>query len=156
MGAAQSARAFGKDTSISVLSCVASQIEDKYSGNFQITEGSMSSLLRAQEKVDELAKKLSQAKALEQAIRARDRSKTNKAERAADTRRKVLVGAFVMAQTGGKVSGMTLQGAKFTDYLTRDSDRALFGLAPSAPDGADQPGEASDLHSKAPHLGNSD
>lgn len=100
----------------------------------------MSSLLRAQAKVDEITKKLSQAKALEQAIRARNRSKTNKAERASDTRRKVLVGAFVIAQTGGKVSAMTLHGTKFTDYLTRDSDRALFGLPPLDPDGVTQPG----------------
>lgn len=116
----------------------------------------MSSLLRAQAKVDELEKKLSQAKAAEQAIRTRDRSKTNKAERAADTRRKVLVGAFVMAQTGEKVSSMTLRGAKFTDYLTRDSDRTLFGLAPLAPEGADRPGEPPALQSKTSHTANSD
>lgn len=116
----------------------------------------MSSLLRAQAKVDELAKKLSQAKALEQAIRARNRSKTNKAERAADTRRKVLVGAFVMAHTGGKVSGMTLHGARFTDYLTRDSDRALFGLSPLAADGAAQPEGLPTPEAKTPHLGHSD
>ena len=119
---------------------VATLVKVNFPRFFEAAEDIMSSLLRAQAKVDELAKKLSQAKALEQAIRARNRSKTNKAERAADTRRKVLVGAFVMAQTGGKVSGMTLHGTKFTDYLTRDSDRALFGLSPLVPGGAIQQG----------------
>lgn len=100
----------------------------------------MSSLIKAQERAAALAERLKQAKARVQSIQARDRVKEIKEARATDTRRKVLLGAFVLSQAGQDVAALTLRGQRLGDYLKRDEDRQLFGLPPLAPAGANQPG----------------
>ena len=55
------------------------------------------------------------------------------AEREKDTRRKILLGAYVMAQAksqGWELAGLCLGQQTLADYLTRQEDRALFGLQP--------------------------
>ena len=57
------------------------------------------------------------------------------AARAVDTRRKVLLGAYVMAQAqvqGWELSALNIGQQTLSDYLTREDDRALFGLQPLA------------------------
>lgn len=46
-------------------------------------------------------------------------------ERAEETRKKILVGSFIMSQ---HPNPLKIQG--FAESLTRDHDRILFGLAP--------------------------
>ena len=66
------------------------------------------------------------------AQRAALKARLGKQERANDTRRKVLLGGFVLAQMKKKGIGynqMTYEDARFVDTLNNDRDRALFGLA---------------------------
>jgi hypothetical protein len=73
--------------------------------------------------------KLQQLQALKHKKEAREKAKLNKAERAADTRRKVLLGALVLARVArGDWSQDNLDD--LTQELTRPDDRALFGLPP--------------------------
>lgn len=53
------------------------------------------------------------------------------AARAVDTRRKVLLGAYVMAQAQAQaweLAALNIGQQPLSDYLTRPEDRALFGL----------------------------
>lgn len=55
------------------------------------------------------------------------------AEREKDTRRKILLGAYLMAQAksqGWELAGLCLGQQPLADYLTREDDRALFSLPP--------------------------
>ena len=66
------------------------------------------------------------------AQRATLKARLSKQERANDTRRKVLLGGFVLSQMKKKGIGynqMTYEDARFVDTLNNDRDRALFGLA---------------------------
>lgn len=74
--------------------------------------------------------KLQQLQVLKQKKEAREKAKLNKAERAADTRRKVLLGALVMARVA-RGDWTQEQLADLTNELTRPDDRALFGLPPA-------------------------
>lgn len=93
------------------------------------------------ERLKALEEKQAQIKAQIQALKARDTAQ----ERKDDTRRKVLVGGFVMAQLkkGGKeASALSLAGVAFADSLKADRDRSLFGLAPLAAPAALSPAGA--------------
>jgi hypothetical protein len=75
-----------------------------------------------------LEEKLKQAKARKQQLEARKRAMNSKKNRAADTRRKILVGAAILA----KVDRGEWPKARLMDMmnqtLTRPADRRLFGL----------------------------
>lgn len=83
-----------------------------------------------EEKLAALKEKTKQLTAQKQRQNARQRAKTSKEERARDTRKKILLGALVLA----KVSKSEWSEAQLRDLtepgLTRDDDRALFGLPP--------------------------
>ena len=84
-----------------------------------------------EEKIKALEQKQAQIKARIQALKARDTTQDRKDE----TRRKILIGGFVLAQLkkGGKDAAvLSLAGLAFADTLKADRDRALFGLAPLA------------------------
>ena len=95
------------------------------------------------ERIASLELKLQQEKAKRSQIEARKRSAAKKKLHAEDTRRKILVGAMVlnMADIGAwPKSGLN---RRLDAYLTRDDDRALFGLAPLS---KDQVSNTSDTH----------
>lgn len=87
-----------------------------------------------------------------QARRAKLRAKLaqldrpTKSQRRLDARRKILVGAFVLEQlerTGASPESLVFEGKRFSDWLVRENDRAVFeGLdaAPASP--APAPGAA--------------
>ncbi|MBI1627069.1 mobilization protein [Comamonas suwonensis] len=75
-----------------------------------------------------LEQKLKQAKAKKQQIEARKRAIETKAKRAADTRRKVLVGAVILAKVESGTWPKDKLLAMLDAALTRDDDRALFEL----------------------------
>jgi len=80
------------------------------------------------EKLKALEQKQAQLKAQIQELKERDSAQ----ERKDDTRRKVLLGGFVLAQMRKKGIGysqVTYEDARFVDTLHHDRDRALFGLA---------------------------
>lgn len=83
------------------------------------------------ERIKALEERLKQEKAKKAKLEARKRASIAKAERAADTRRKILVGSYVMEsmkRTGKNVGNLSIDGQHFKDWLTRTDDRALFGL----------------------------
>jgi hypothetical protein len=73
--------------------------------------------------IEKLEKRQAQLQAQIQNLKARDRSKQERE----DTRRKILVGAYILDQTREKNTYATLV-AQLDGYLTRDSDRKLFEL----------------------------
>jgi hypothetical protein len=80
------------------------------------------------EKIAQLEEKLRQLKAREQAIEARRRTLESRRSRKADTRRKILVGAIVLAKVErGEIDRADLTGW-LDEALTRSDDRALFDL----------------------------
>ena len=82
-----------------------------------------------EERIAKLQKRLKQEKALNQKIRARARYAAKKQERKEDTRRKILTGAMIENRIEkGQIEQERVTG--WLDlYLTRDDDRALFGLS---------------------------
>lgn len=85
------------------------------------------------QKIESLRVRLQQLEAAEKAADARARAAANARTRAEDTRRKVLIGAFVLDQlTPAGAAAFQLRGASFDAWLKRADDRALFGLTASA------------------------
>jgi hypothetical protein len=85
------------------------------------------------EQISTLEEKLNALKLRAQRIEARKRAIESKRERKADTRRKILVGAVVMAKVEQKVMDEKLLRGWLDEALTRVDDRALFKLPPRAP-----------------------
>lgn len=87
-----------------------------------------STMSKLNERIDMLETKLQQLKVRRERIEARKRTLLSKRERAADTRRKILVGAIVLAKVEqGDFDQRTLR--RWLDKaLTREDDRNLFGL----------------------------
>jgi len=80
--------------------------------------------------IDALEQRLKQLKVKQQRIEARRRSQESRRTRREELRRKILVGAVVLA----KVEQGGFQKATLDEWLdaalTRREDRALFGLTP--------------------------
>jgi hypothetical protein len=74
--------------------------------------------------------KLKQAKAKKQKMEAMKRAAETKAQRAQDTRKKILLGAFLLdrMEKSPEYAAKVMPG--FDAFLKRDDDRALFDLAP--------------------------
>ncbi|RYF49103.1 MAG: mobilization protein [Cytophagaceae bacterium] len=75
-----------------------------------------------------LEAKLKQAKAKKQQIEARKRAIETKEERANDTRRKILVGAAILAKVERGEWPKDKLLAMLDSALTRPADRSLFDL----------------------------
>lgn len=82
------------------------------------------------ERIAALETKLKQEKAKKQQIEARKRSVEAKKKRSDDTRRKVLIGAAVLAQVEQGRWPHENMLAMMNKALTRADDRALFDLPP--------------------------
>ena len=81
------------------------------------------------DRIATLSGKLKQLRAQQQRIAARQKSIESQRQRKADTRRKILVGAVVLARIEqGRLSDAELRGW-MDEALTRPDDRALFNLA---------------------------
>ena len=80
------------------------------------------------ERISTLETKLKQLKVRQQRIDARARALANRRERKDDTRRKILIGAIVLARVEqGRISQADLT-AWLNEALIRPDDRALFDL----------------------------
>lgn len=89
------------------------------------------------QKIEALRARLQQLEAAEKAAEARARAAASKQARADDTRRKILVGAFILDQLQlNEVRALEMRGTAFGVWLTRATDRALFGMASLPADGA--------------------
>ena len=83
-----------------------------------------------EDRIKTLEERLKQAKVQKQQRDARTRAAETKKKRAADTRRKVLAGALILALCDQNPDTREQFLAKLDAFLTRDDDRALFGLTP--------------------------
>jgi large subunit ribosomal protein L7/L12 len=82
------------------------------------------------ERIKLLEDKLKQEKAKKQKIEARKRTLESKAQRTTDTRKKILVGAFMLDKMEKNEETKTKVLGQLDQYLTRSDDRELFGLQP--------------------------
>lgn len=80
------------------------------------------------EKIKALETKLKQEKAKKQKMEAMKRAAETKAQRAKDTRKKILLGAFFLDRMEKNPEYAVKVVANLGDFLKRDDDRALFNL----------------------------
>lgn len=76
--------------------------------------------------LEKLKKQEAQLKVRIQALEAGEKTR----ERKKDVRRKILLGALVLERLKAGDGHAEALKAELAGYLTRDNDRALFGLAP--------------------------
>ena len=78
-------------------------------------------------KIQAQIEKLKQLKAQKQAVEARDRAKLKEQERKDDTRRKILLGSYLIKKMENEANKEKIL-AELSEYLTEDRDKKLFGL----------------------------
>ena len=81
-----------------------------------------------EDRIADLEKRLKQAKALKQQQVARSRAAEKKRQRSEETRRKILVGAVILAKVERGEWPQERLRELMDKALTRADDRALFGL----------------------------
>lgn len=91
-----------------------------------------------QEQIDaimaEAKKKAAQLRAKEELIEARKLQALIKGNRSKDTRQKILAGALILDMMEKDTETKNTFMARLDKFLTKDHDRALFGLPAIAPD----------------------
>ena len=80
-----------------------------------------------EKKIEAQLEKLKQLKARKQAIEAREKSKQKEQERKEDTRRKILLGSYLIKKMQNEANKEKIL-AELNEYLTEDRDRQLFNL----------------------------
>jgi hypothetical protein len=80
------------------------------------------------ERIETLEERLKQLKAKQQRIEARRRTVVSRRTRREDTRRKILVGAIVLAKVDQGVLEESVLRGWLKGALKRPDDRALFNL----------------------------
>ncbi|MBK7543050.1 MAG: mobilization protein [Candidatus Competibacteraceae bacterium] len=83
-----------------------------------------------EDRIADLERRLKQAKALKQQQVARERAAEKKRQRSEETRRKILVGAVILAKVERGEWPKERLRELMDQALTRADDRALFGLLP--------------------------
>ena len=80
-----------------------------------------------EKKIEDQLEKLKQLKAQKQAIEAREKTKTKEQERKDDTRRKILLGSYLIKKMQNEANKEKIL-AELNEYLTENRDRQLFDL----------------------------
>lgn len=80
-----------------------------------------------QEKISKQEERLRQLKAQQQALLAREKAKQKEQERKDDTRRKILLGSYMLEEMQDEFTRREVL-AKLDQYLMHDRDRKLFNL----------------------------
>lgn len=80
-----------------------------------------------EKKIEAQLEKLKQLKAQKQAIEAREKTKTKEQERKDDTRRKILLGSYLIKKMQNEANKEKIL-AELNEYLTENRDRQLFDL----------------------------
>ena len=78
-------------------------------------------------RIEAQLEKLKQLKAQKQAVEARDRAKLKEQERKDDTRRKILLGSYLIKKMENEANKEKIL-AELNEYLTEERDRQLFNL----------------------------
>jgi hypothetical protein len=87
-----------------------------------------------EEQIQKQTERLNALKARKQAIVARAKTLESKKTRSEDTRKKVLIGAAVLAENENNPEGRERTQQMMDKFLTRDNDRNLFELSPISQD----------------------
>ena len=85
-----------------------------------------------EKKIEAQLEKLKQLKAQKQAIDAREKTKQKEQERKDDTRRKILLGSYLIKKMQNEANKEKIL-AELNEYLTENRDRQLFGLSDIKP-----------------------
>lgn len=85
-------------------------------------------MTKLEEKITALETQLKQVKALKQKIEARKKTLASKKTRAEETKKKILIGALMLEKMNQQEEIRNQILAELDQFLTRNSDRALFGL----------------------------
>ena len=85
-------------------------------------------LVKLEASIEAQQKKLAQLKAQKQRIEARAKARAQQLTRKQDTRRKILVGAMLLDLMEKDAELERQMLVKLDGFLTREDDRALFGL----------------------------
>jgi len=80
-----------------------------------------------EKKIEAQLEKLKQLKAQKQAIDARERTKQKEQQRKDDTRRKILLGSYLIKKMQNEANKEKIL-AELNEYLTENRDRQLFDL----------------------------
>jgi len=80
-----------------------------------------------EKKIEAQLEKLKQLKAQKQAIEAREKTKQKEQNRKDDTRRKILLGSYLIKKMQNEANKEKIL-AELNEYLTENRDRQLFGL----------------------------
>ena len=80
-----------------------------------------------EKKIEAQLEKLKQLKAQKQAIEARERTKQKEQQRKDDTRRKILLGSYLIKKMQNEANKEKIL-VELNEYLTEDRDRILFNL----------------------------
>jgi len=80
-----------------------------------------------EKKIEAQLEKLKQLKAQKQAIEARERTKQKEQQRKDDTRRKILLGSYLIKKMQNEANKEKIL-AELNEYLTENRDRQLFEL----------------------------
>lgn len=91
-------------------------------------------MAKLNERISSLETKLKQLKVRQQRVDARARALVNRRARKDDTRRKILIGATVLARVDTHQLEHTELERWLDAHLTRPDDRALFNLPPRPTD----------------------
>ena len=89
-----------------------------------------------EDRIADLERRLKQAKALKQQQVARSRAAEKKRQRSEDTRRKILVGAVILAKVDHGEWPKERLREWMDKALTRADDRTLFGLPTLSEEGS--------------------
>ena len=89
--------------------------------------GNVMSIYVLNEKIAKQQEKLNQLKAQKQAIEAREKKKATEQQRKDDTRRKILLGSYLLKKMENEANKEKIL-AELSEYLTEDRDKKLFGL----------------------------
>lgn len=80
-----------------------------------------------EQRIAKQEERLKQLKAQKQAKDAREKAKQKVQERKNDTRRKILLGSYLLKKMEDEAEKQKIL-AEINEYLTEDRDRKLFGL----------------------------
>jgi hypothetical protein len=108
-------------------------------------------LQRLTAKLDRLRAAEAKVKAELQAAAARQRARQSKAKRAADTRRRILLGSWLLQRMQQDQTARARIIAELNAWLTQPNDRALFGLEPRSHDAGSTPEAAATAGKGAQH-----
>jgi uncharacterized protein (DUF342 family) len=83
---------------------------------------------RLDERIQKHEEKLKQLKAQQQALQAREKKKLAEQQRSDDTRRKILLGAYMLKKMGESDFEKQKILAELNEYLVEQRDRRLFEI----------------------------